>query len=176
MARNQGNHQTIWTNERLACWCVNAFPSKFSWWPQNTFLSKASIRNCLNCVHNCDVHGLLDFKSAVQYMKHFISHPFKTHFCYNIARNHAASNNFTTRGNLRALYTVMLSSAWKVHIQLLWFQLSRVLRLHVHVNLIQIPFSSSRAKFLSQTCITHLIFCSTATHYLFYFLQESYFC
>ena len=36
---------------------------------------QSSIRNCLNCVHNCDDHGLLDFKSAVQYnMKHFIYH------------------------------------------------------------------------------------------------------
>ena len=32
------------------------------------------IRNCLNCVHNCDDHSLLDFKSAVQYMNHFIYH------------------------------------------------------------------------------------------------------
>ena len=30
--------------------------------------------NCLNCVQNCDDHGLLDFKSAVQYMKCFIYH------------------------------------------------------------------------------------------------------
>ena len=30
--------------------------------------------NCLTCVQNCDDHGLLDFKSAVQYMKHFIYH------------------------------------------------------------------------------------------------------
>ena len=28
----------------------------------------------LNCVQNCDDHGLLDFKPAVQYMKHFIYH------------------------------------------------------------------------------------------------------
>ena len=27
---------------------------------------QASVRNCLNCVQNCDDHGLLDFKSAVQ--------------------------------------------------------------------------------------------------------------
>ena len=31
-----------------------------------------SIRNCLNCVHYCDDHSSLDFKSAVQYKKHFI--------------------------------------------------------------------------------------------------------
>ena len=36
---------------------------------------KACIRNCsVNCVHNCDDHSSLDFKSAVQYMKHFIYH------------------------------------------------------------------------------------------------------
>ena len=34
-------------------------------------------RSCeRNCVHNCDDHSLIDFKSAVQYMKHFI-HDFK---------------------------------------------------------------------------------------------------
>ena len=38
------------------------------------WLFQASIRNCLNCVRNCDDHSLLDFKSAVQYMKHFIHH------------------------------------------------------------------------------------------------------
>ena len=32
---------------------------------------QASVCNCLNCVQNCDDHGLLDFKYAVQYMKHF---------------------------------------------------------------------------------------------------------
>ena len=31
-------------------------------------------RNCLSCVHNCDDHSLLDFKSAVLYMKPFIYH------------------------------------------------------------------------------------------------------
>ena len=39
-----------------------------------TRLFQASRRNCLNCVHNYDDHTLLDFKSAVQYMKHFIYH------------------------------------------------------------------------------------------------------
>ena len=38
------------------------------------WLFQSSIRNCLNCVHNCDDHSWLDFKSAVQYMKHFIYH------------------------------------------------------------------------------------------------------
>ena len=27
-----------------------------------SWLFQASIRNCLNCVHNCDDHSLLDFK------------------------------------------------------------------------------------------------------------------
>ena len=35
---------------------------------------QVSIPNCLNCVHYCDDHSSLDFKSAVQYMKHFIYH------------------------------------------------------------------------------------------------------
>ena len=42
--------------------------------PLKSWLFQASIRNCLNCVHKCDDHSLLDFKSAVQYMKHFIYH------------------------------------------------------------------------------------------------------
>ena len=29
---------------------------------------------CLNCVRNCEDHSSLDFKSAVQCMKHFIYH------------------------------------------------------------------------------------------------------
>ena len=28
------------------------------------------IRNYINCVHNCEDHSLLDFTSAVQYMKY----------------------------------------------------------------------------------------------------------
>ena len=43
---------------------------------QMTRLFQVSIRKCLNCVHNCDDHSLLDFKSAVQYMKHFMYHRF----------------------------------------------------------------------------------------------------
>jgi len=48
--------------------------------PLKSWLSQASIRNCLNCVRNCDYHSSLDFKSAVQYMKHFIDH-FTVYFC-----------------------------------------------------------------------------------------------
>ena len=36
-------------------------------------LKKASTHNCLNCVHNCDDHSLLDFKIC-SYMEHFIYH------------------------------------------------------------------------------------------------------
>ena len=32
------------------------------------------IRSCINCVHNCEDHSLLDLTSAVLYMKHFIYH------------------------------------------------------------------------------------------------------
>ena len=35
---------------------------------------KRNLSNCLNCVYSYDDHSLLDFKSAVQYMKHFIYH------------------------------------------------------------------------------------------------------
>ena len=39
--------------------------------------------------HNCDDHSLLDFKSAVQYMKHFIYHFTKISCCGN--KNEAKS-------------------------------------------------------------------------------------
>ena len=42
--------------------------------PLKSWLFQASIRNCLNCVYNCDDHSSLDFNSAVQYTKHFIYH------------------------------------------------------------------------------------------------------
>ena len=32
------------------------------------------IRSCINCVHNCEDHSLLDFTSAILYIKHFIYH------------------------------------------------------------------------------------------------------
>ena len=32
------------------------------------------IRNCINCVHNCEDHSLLDLTSAVHYMKYLIYH------------------------------------------------------------------------------------------------------
>ena len=38
------------------------------------------------CVHNCDDHSLLDFKSAVQYMKHFIYH--FTSILHGLIRTH----------------------------------------------------------------------------------------
>ena len=47
---------------------------------------QASICNCLNCVHNCNDHSLLDFKSAVQYMKHFIYH--FTSILHGLIRTH----------------------------------------------------------------------------------------
>ena len=42
--------------------------------PLKSWLFQASISNCLNCVHNCDDHSILDFKFAVQRMKCFIHH------------------------------------------------------------------------------------------------------
>ena len=49
-------------------------------------LIEARKKNCLNCVHICDDHGLLDFKSAVQYMKHFIYH--FTSILHGLIRTH----------------------------------------------------------------------------------------
>ena len=43
-------------------------------WTRDLAIRLLYVRNCLNCVHNCDDHSLLDFKSAFQYMKHFIYH------------------------------------------------------------------------------------------------------
>ena len=50
--------------------------AQLSWLERRTGIARL---NCLNCVQNCDDHGLLDFKSAVQYMKHFIFH-FSSYF------------------------------------------------------------------------------------------------
>ena len=44
------------------------------------------IQSCVNCVHNCDDHSLLDFKSAVQYMKRFIYH--FTSILHGLIRTH----------------------------------------------------------------------------------------
>ena len=54
--------------------------------PLNSWLFQASIRNGWNCLYNCDDHRLLDFKSAVQYMKHFIYH--STFILHGLIRTH----------------------------------------------------------------------------------------
>ena len=54
-------------------WCTGIARSRVQT-PLKSWLFQASVRNCLNCVQNCDDHGLLDIKSAVQCMKHFIYH------------------------------------------------------------------------------------------------------
>ena len=54
--------------------------------PLKFWLFQASIRNCLNCVHNWDNHSSLVFKSAVQYMKHFIYH--FTSILHGLIRTH----------------------------------------------------------------------------------------
>ena len=54
--------------------------------PLKSWLFQVSIHNCLNCVHNCDDHSLLDFKSAAQYMKHFIYH--FTSILHGLIRTH----------------------------------------------------------------------------------------
>ena len=54
--------------------------------PLKSWLFRASTRNCLNCVHICDDQSLLDFKSPVQYMKHFIYHI--TSILHGLIRTH----------------------------------------------------------------------------------------
>ena len=44
------------------------------------------IRSCINCIHNCYDHSLLDFISAVLYMKHLIYH--FTFFPHGLIRTH----------------------------------------------------------------------------------------
>ena len=63
----------VWTRDlTIPVWRSNQlrYEATDIWW--RSFVR--SIGNCLNCVHNGEDHNLLDFKSAVQYMKHFIYH------------------------------------------------------------------------------------------------------
>ena len=64
--------------------CCTGFAKSRVQTPLESWLFQAFIRNCLNCVHNCDDHSLLDFKSVVQYMKHFIYHCIKE-LCHETA-------------------------------------------------------------------------------------------
>ena len=48
------NFNRVWTRTSIARSQVQT--------PLKSWLFQASIRNCLNCVHNCDDHSLLDFK------------------------------------------------------------------------------------------------------------------
>ena len=62
-----------WYMKCFIYWTADLKSSKL--WPRwSPDFFRLLIRNCLNCVYNCDDHSLLDFKSAVQYMKHFIYH------------------------------------------------------------------------------------------------------
>ena len=47
----------------------HGFKPRSTWSPE---VSGFCVRNCVNCVHNCEDHSLLDFTSAFQYMKYFI--------------------------------------------------------------------------------------------------------
>ena len=53
---------------------------------QNWIFPGFYIGACINCVHNCEDHRLLDFTSAVLYMKHFIHH-FTSQLCYCYTNN-----------------------------------------------------------------------------------------
>ena len=67
---NQVSHRY---RDALTNWAMKPMRSRVQT-PLKFCLFQASVRNCLNCVQNCDGHGLLDFKSEVQYMKHFMYH------------------------------------------------------------------------------------------------------
>ena len=51
--------------------------------PLKSWLFQASIRNCLNCVHNCDDHGLLDNLPSSSFMRDFCSNYKKWVIWYN---------------------------------------------------------------------------------------------
>ena len=61
----------LWTQFkqlRIAAWKTQDFNGVWTPWkgsrvqtPLKSWLFQASIRNCLNCVHNCDDHSLLEF-------------------------------------------------------------------------------------------------------------------
>ena len=42
--------------------------------PLKSWLFQTSIRNCIDCMHNCEDHSWLDCTSTVQCMKNFIHH------------------------------------------------------------------------------------------------------
>ena len=50
---------------------------------------RCRVCNCLNCVHNCEEHSLLDFISAVQHMKYFMYN--FTFIPYGLIRTHKQS-------------------------------------------------------------------------------------
>ena len=57
------------------CWKSQDFNGVWNL-PLKSWLFQASIRNCLNCIHNCDDHSLLDFKicSSIYETLIFIHH------------------------------------------------------------------------------------------------------
>ena len=64
------NKRIDWLMDGLIDWLENNawhYKNRCHWTLKNViyWLFQASIRKCLNCVHNCDDHSLLDFKSPV---------------------------------------------------------------------------------------------------------------
>ena len=84
--------------------------------PLKSWLFQVSICNCLNCVHSCEDHSLLDFKSAVQYMKHFIYHFTCLKYSKLFWKLNLGSLNFQT---------YLLSSLWYIELlNLYWSSFS----------------------------------------------------
>ena len=76
-ANDVGSWSFVYSNEPVKNGCEVIYMKCFIYWtadlkPLKSWLFQAFIRNCLNCIHNCDDQSSLDFKSTVQYMKHFI--------------------------------------------------------------------------------------------------------
>ena len=56
------------------------------------------IRHCINYVHNCEDHSLLDFAAAVQYMKYSTYITSQTIFCFNSQTTYSW-NSFAKKQN-----------------------------------------------------------------------------
>ena len=65
------------------------------------------IRNCINCVHNCEDHSLLDFTSAVQYIKYSIYH-FKYGNLNIVPSPAARSEKYDSRGFIAHIWSERL--------------------------------------------------------------------
>ena len=80
------------------------------------------IHNCINCIHNCEEHSLLDFTSAVQYLKYLV-YNFKTVLSVNVTNIcgpcfrlslhlHSQNNRFSFFAMIQLLANENKSRSW----------------------------------------------------------------